>query len=181
MSDSPIPSYIDTRKVFQRREKICGQMDLKRLQTFQECLAEGTDARISVELSFSSNEIRQRLITGKLRAKVQLSCQRCLEPVAIELADDIKLVLLVDETDAAELDPTLDPWIDADYKLDIARLIEEQLILCMPIVSYHPDGDCIEKLNYIAAGSRRIAGAKVDTTENPFSILKSLKEDDGTD
>jgi uncharacterized protein len=181
MSDSPIPSYIDARKVFQRREKITGKMDLERLLTFRECLAEGTDASITVDLSFTSNDSRQRLITGKLRAKVQLSCQRCLEPVAIELADDIKLVLLVDEADVAKLDPTLDPWIDADYKLDIARLVEEQLILCLPIVSYHPNGECVEKLNYEAVGSRRITGAKVDTTENPFSILKSLKKDNGTD
>ena len=38
----------------------------------------------------------------------------------------------------------MDPWICEDHKLDLAEMVEEQLILCMPLVSYHDSGDCVE-------------------------------------
>lgn len=173
MSDSSIPAYADTRKIFQQEENIIGNLDLDRLPRFRETLA-NDQGTVSLDLKFRLVDGKQRLITGSLQAQVNVFCQRCLKPLAIALADDIKLALVKDEEAALRLDAELDPWICEDHKLDLAELIEEQLILCTPLVSYHDTGNCISQKDYVAGE----AATESVTSENPFAVLRSLKDSD---
>ncbi|MBL4581584.1 MAG: DUF177 domain-containing protein [Gammaproteobacteria bacterium] len=176
MSDSSIPAYADSRKIFQQEENISGILDLGRLPRFRKTLA-NDQGSVSLELKFSLSDEKKRLIEGRLQAQVNVFCQRCLKPLAIELADDIKLVLVQDEEAAQRLGADMDPWICEDYKLDLAELVEEQLILCTPIVSYHDSGDCIHQQHYVAGEN----ATENVTNDNPFSVLRSLKESDSSD
>ncbi|MDP6536269.1 MAG: YceD family protein [Gammaproteobacteria bacterium] len=175
MADGPVPAYVDTRKVFLQEAAIEGTVPLERLPRFREILATES-AHVQIELRFSTNESNERLITGKLSAQAHVTCQRCLEPIAIELADEINLALLVSEELSSELDPALEPWICADIKLELAGLVEEQLMLCMPIVNYHPGNDCLDKLDYQIAGDDSQGERQAEEREGPFSVLKQLKE-----
>ena len=181
MSDSSIPAYVDTRKAFQQEGKISGELSLQRLPGFLDSLANEV-GKVQVDLSFDLNESKQRIISGRLRAEVEVICQRCLEPVAISLADDIKLALVKDEAAAQALDADLDPWIFEDYRLDIAPLVEEQLILCMPLVNYHQGGACTDRKNYVAGQQETEGAARSGRAgSNPFSVLESLKKSGQTD
>lgn len=182
MSDSPVPvhvpTYVDTRKVFLQQGPIAGFVALDRLPRFNELLA-SDKGTVSVELHFGSNDSGQQVISGRIRAKVEVTCQRCLEPLGIDLQDDIKLALLKDESKVETLEADLEPWICQDTRLELAELVEEQLMLCMPIVSYHDEAHCGDKLGYTqpdAADTEHGANG----TSNPFSVLKSLKDGDGT-
>jgi uncharacterized protein len=176
MSDSSIPAYADTRKIFQQEDIISGNLGLDRLPRFRKTLANDEGA-VSLELKFTFGEAKERLIAGSLQAQVNVFCQRCLKPLAIALADDIKLALVRDEEAAQRLDAELDPWICEDHKLDLAELVEEQLILCTPIVSYHESGECMNQKGYVAGED----AAESVATENPFAVLKSLKNSDTSD
>ena len=180
MSDSSIPAYADTRKIFLQEGNISGNLDLDRLPRFLKTLANDQGA-VSLELEFTLSDAKERLITGSLQAQVNVFCQRCLKPLAIALADDIKLALVRDEKAALRLGAELDPWICEDHKLDLAELVEEQLILCTPIVSYHESGDCINHRNFVAGAQviDKVAGNA--TNENPFAVLRSLKDSDTSD
>lgn len=180
MSDSSIPAYADTRKIFQQEADISGDIALDRLSRFTKTLANGQGS-VAVELQFRLSDAKERLISGNLQAQVNVSCQRCLKPLAIALADDIKLALVRDEEAALRLNKDLDPWICEDHKLDLAELIEEQLILCTPIVSYHESGDCISQKNYVASASSNDEVTENRPSENPFAVLKSLKDGDASD
>ena len=176
MSDSSIPAYVDTRKIFQQEDIISGNLGLNRLPRFSKTLA-NDQGLVSLELKFTFGEAKERLIAGSLQAQVNVFCQRCLKPLAIALADDIKLALVRDEEAALRLDAKLDPWICEDHKLDLAELIEEQLILCTPIVSYHESGECITQKDYVAGGD----AAESIASESPFAVLRSLKDSDTSD
>ncbi|PCI76499.1 MAG: hypothetical protein COB20_10450 [SAR86 cluster bacterium] len=175
MSDSSIPAYADTRKIFLQEANISGNLDLDRLPRFRKTLA-NDQGSVSLELKFTLSDAKERLISGSLRAKVNVFCQRCLKPLAIALADDIKLALVRDEEAAQRLDAELDPWICEDHKLDLAELVEEQLILCTPIVSYHESGDCISQKDYVAGED----ATESVTSESPFAVLRSLKDSDAS-
>ncbi|MDA0279933.1 MAG: hypothetical protein ACI80L_002261 [Pseudohongiellaceae bacterium] len=176
MSDSSIPAYADTRKIFQQEDIISGNIGLDRLPRFSKTLA-NDQGLVSLELKFTFGEAKERLITGSLQAQVNVFCQRCLKPLAIALADDIKLALVRDEEAALRLDAKLDPWICEDHKLDLAELIEEQLILCTPIVSYHESGECMTQKDYVAGEDATESVA----SESPFAVLRSLKDSDPSD
>ena len=175
MSNSPVPAYVDTRKVFLQQAEIEGTVPLERLARFRESLA--TDvADVQVKLRFSTNQSKQQLISGELAAKVEVTCQRCLEPMPIELADNINLALLSDEALVTRLDPDLDPWICQNTKLDLASVVEEQLMLCMPIVNYHPGENCLDKLGYKVTASETGGSEAGKDAANPFAVLKTLKK-----
>ena len=99
MSDSPLPEYVDARKIFDQEGALSGQIDLTRLDRLTGYLA-GDEAEIKAEVSFSMDDFGRRHITGRIGARLQVECQRCLEPLTIELQDDINLVLVADETAA---------------------------------------------------------------------------------
>jgi len=168
-----LPAYVDTRKVFLQQAEFAGCVDLNRMPRFRECLA-GDEGRVQVQLNFKTIESDQRLISGNLNARVAVTCQRCLDALVIHLADDINLVLLSAEQPAKDLDAALDPWICTGHRLDLASLVEEQLMLCLPVVSYHRDRDCLEQLNF--GGSPQAVEAAAESRESPFSVLKALKE-----
>ncbi len=180
MLDSSIPAYADTRKIFLQEGEIRGNLALERLPRFRQTLANEL-GWVTLELKFSVGDGKQRLITGNLQAEVNVFCQRCLKPLAIALADDINLALVRDEAAAQQLDAELDPWICEDFKLDLAALAEEQLILCTPIVSYHESGNCIDQGKYVAGAPTTVEVGKADAKESPFAVLKSLKESDASD
>jgi len=178
MSDSPVPVYVDTRKIFLQQASIAGFVALERLGRFAETLA-SDKGTVFVELHFATNDSGQQIISGKLHAEVEVVCQRCLEPLGIVLEDDIKLALLKDEAKISSLDEGLDPWICPDNKLELASIVEEQLMLCMPIVSYHDTADCRQKPGYSTEAGKAIENGRNGVT-NPFAVLKTLKKDDGT-
>ncbi|MEQ8954473.1 MAG: YceD family protein [Gammaproteobacteria bacterium] len=176
MSPSPLPAYLDTRKVFTQQVELNGSLDLARMPRLQQALA-GDRAAVQAQFRCSVATDGLRLIEGRVEARVEVACQRCLEPVEIKLEDQISLAVLANEEQAEGLDPALDPWICTDFRLEIAAMVEEQLILCLPVVNYHPDRACLGVTTFGAdeAGTATAGSAR----EHPFAALKALKEKDG--
>ena len=173
MSNARLQEYVDTRKIFQQQGELTGSVALERLAGFRQYLV-NKSGEVEVELNFTVDESSRKIISGNLTASVTLACQRCLEPVDIILQDRIQLVLLSDESQLENLETDLEPWICVDKHLDLASLVDEQLILCLPIVSYHPEGDC--QMGMFGTAKQELenkeAGKK---TKNPFAVLQSLK------
>lgn len=176
MSEGQLPAYVDTRKVFLQEADVAGQVALDRLPRFLKVLV-NDQAAVEVALKFARGIQGRRQITGELTARAQVTCERCLEPVEIQLSESIQLVLLESESEAAALEPEWDPWLSDHYKLQLAELVDEQVILALPIVNLHREKDCIEALGYQQAAEPGEQGAAdTDGAENPFAVLKALKQ-----
>jgi len=100
--------------------------------------------------------------------------------VSIELGDEIKLAVLDSEEQLETLEERWEPWIIEDPKIQLASLVEEQLMLCLPLVSYHPDPNCVEALGYQQPQSAADTEDQEAGAENPFAVLKVLKQNDET-
>ena len=97
-----------------------------------------------------------------------------------QLADAIQLALVESESQIDSLEPRWDPWLVDGPRITIASLLEEQLMLCMPLVNYHPDDRCIEALEYQRQREPREGNNGNRAAQNPFEVLKVLKENDET-
>ncbi|MDA0927349.1 MAG: YceD family protein [Proteobacteria bacterium] len=179
MSGGQIPAYVDARKAFVQETELQGAVDLERLPRFAATLA-SDEADVAVSLRFAKADNGQRTISGHLRVATEVSCQRCLEPMPVAWEDDIALVLLEDESLATRLEPEWDPWVWTEPKLMLAELVEEQLLLSMPVVSYHTDQECADKLGYVPAADTGSEAPKAQK-ESPFAVLKALKKNDSND
>lgn len=174
MTATPLPAYADARKVFAQEAELAGSVAIERLPRFRENLAEG-EAEIAARLDFRKDNSGQQIISGELEARVPVQCQRCLEPVEIALREPVKLALVQTEAQAKALPAELDPWLSEDFRLDLARLVEEQLLLALPIVSYHPEASC-KPADFHQEDPE--AEPEEAPRPNPFAILESLKKSD---
>lgn len=78
-----------------------------------------------------------------VKADVEMYCQRCLKPVSVTVDSDRLLYLAASEADADRLETALaDEDIDvivAGQNLDLAGVVEDEVLLALPIVPMHAD------------------------------------------
>lgn len=99
-------------------------------------------------------------VTGVL----DLICQRCLAGYAFDLKSNSLLVLEnADDAPVAEDDAT--ESIPASSALDVEALVEDEVILALPMAPRHPEGKCATR---VADGS--------DENVHPFAALAKLKK-----
>lgn len=104
---------------------------------------------------------------------VWLTCQRCLQPLAESLVVDRRLRFVRDEAQAEALDAESEDDVLAMPRwLDARELIEDELLLALPLVPRH--GQCPQALPMSVEADEGPADA-ADERPNPFAVLKSLK------
>lgn len=104
------------------------------------------------------------------RACVQLQCQRCLQPMLQTLALERRLRFVRDEDEAARLDEdSEDDVLALPPRLDLPALLEDELILALPLVPRHEH--CPEPLPL----PDQLPAADEETTPHPFAALAALR------
>lgn len=129
-----------------------------------------SDSEVKVALEFGVDEEKHRVISGQALCALTVTCQRCLEPVEVNLEAGINLAIVWDEERAKQLPRTLDPLILPEGPADLYQIIEDELLLNLPMVSYH-DEDCIEQTSF----GDEVAVAEAAPSKNPFQVLEQLK------
>lgn len=176
---APLPTRLDASKVFRQNVTIEGSLRLAELARLGEYLAD-EQGTIVVKLTFDKDEAGYRRIHGVVRADVNVICQRCLLPMTLRLEEPLLLALVTSEETARQLPENVDPWLMApdDDTLVTADIVEDQLILAMPIVALHTqcsaDSVARQKLEELQEASDT---ASDDRTQNPFAVLARLKSD----
>lgn len=119
-------------------------------------------------------EIRIRL---QARATVWQTCQRCLEPVAEALEIDRTVRFVPGEDEAARMDEEGEEDVLAlTRSLDLPALLEDELILALPLVPCHVA--CPHPLHVPRALADEATEAPEHEdrpAEHPFAVLKSLR------
>jgi uncharacterized protein len=158
--------FIDSLEFAKNGQQINGEVSLAELPRLADVLGDtrgalgytvqgGVDKQVGSWLGVS--------VTGTCR----LQCQRCLGT----LEHEIKLVTRLLLRDQASLDALEDDEDEfdsvlADKRLDVVSLLEEEILLSLPIAPKHEFGQC------------RPAGGSNQTqadSNNPFAVLEKLK------
>jgi uncharacterized protein len=151
-----------------------GEIALSELKRLGEFLhpADGTEVsgKVLLDFGFSRNEFDIPMITGHLQTRLGLECQRCLQPLELPLELDFRL--MIDASDELLRNSSEDTLYSVDGFVDIAEVVEDELILALPLVAMHEDTACNE--NWQASGSNSDGAEK----ENPFAVLQQLKTTD---
>jgi uncharacterized protein len=104
-------------------------------------------------------------------ADLVLTCQRCLGPMQRKLSMESNLVFA--DEGAPELPGGFEAVGGDPRKLDLAALVEDELLLGLPLIPHHEPGeDC--GLATAAAGAADEPAAEEPAMRRPFAGLKDL-------
>ena len=114
-------------------------------------------------------------LSFKLTGDVWLTCQRCLQPVAIDLTDDYDIALLDNESQVRLINEEQDYLLldeviteqSPERLLPLKKLVEDEILLKTPMAPKHDDCEMtVEQFGEIP---------EEEESENPFAALASLK------
>ena len=102
--------------------------------------------------------------------EVTLECQRCLQPMRIPLRAERRIFFVDGEDTAAALDAqSEDDVLALAPAFDLAELIEDELLLALPLVPRHEH--CPEPLPRAWVED----DPAIEPADNPFAVLAALK------
>jgi len=109
-------------------------------------------------------------LKGLARALIRLTCQRCLQPLALELEVDLDLVPVTCADEAKDLPSDREPLVvPVDGRVRVSDLLEDEFILGLPIVAHHDDGGCTGQLP-----GRNDSDTKDTSRQRPFADLAEI-------
>jgi uncharacterized protein len=129
-------SLRDLESLADRGVTLNGELTVGKLTRLKSLLH--TDAgSVSATLRFGQRKDGWLAVGLDYRAAVQLVCQRCLEPYWHEL-DDHANVVVADEASLPATTPAgFEPFELVEGRLQPAELIEDELIVAIPLVPKH--------------------------------------------
>jgi uncharacterized protein len=128
-----------------------GHVALAALPRLQDLLY-GNDGALSYTLAGGSDRRQRPQLRLEVSAVLTLSCSRCLAALRHELRLDTTLLLVQPGSPPADDgEPDAPEWIEAGRDLDLLQLLEDEILLGLPIAVRHADGAC-EKAVGAAAG-----------------------------
>lgn len=163
MSEQPV---INGLEFAQRGEALRGEVPVAELQRARDLLSSG-EGVVHYELSGRIDEAGKPVLRLELAGRFRMVCQRCLEEMDYPLALETELELVADERSLKPIEEEGESadMVVADKEMDVASLVEEEIILGMPMSPRHPEGQC--------GGA---AAAPAESKANPFAALAALKK-----
>lgn len=104
----------------------------------------GTDPDAQIDLQFGRDSRGYRTISGSITMNVSLICQRCNQLLTLRLSIEPLLALVRNDAQAKSLPDDYEPCIVEGDFFPIADLVEEELLLALPMVPKHDDVQCHE-------------------------------------
>lgn len=166
-----LPKKVEPRKLVHLGATFEGRVDACDLPMLAEAV-HSIDS-VSANIAFGIDDRSKMVVDGQIVAEVSLDCQRCLDPLSNQVVNaELHVAVVKDEDQAKDLPGDLDPWIVADSEADLVALIEEELLLSLPVVAYH-DFECIDS-TMLSAGEEE--SSSVSEKASPFDVLAQLKK-----
>lgn len=163
----PLPRQVDPRKLVGQGVRFSGPVPTLHMARLAGAVVSAADIA-EAELDFGRDDEGRAVVRGRVELSVELECQRCLRPLAHHLAGEVALGIVWDLDGAKALPRQLEPWVVESESGDLYDMVEDELLLTLPIAAYHDTDECRASGSYST-------GEVSDSAENPFGILAQLK------
>jgi len=162
---------IDPASFARDRARLTGSVAAAALPRLAEQL-DDAGSSIQYEVAGFLDDRGRSALRLKLVGMLELRCQRCLGalPIRIDAQRDIVLVPGADEFAPFDDEDESTDIIPAVARLDLRALLEDEVLLCLPVAPRHAEGEC-------RAGAPAVeAAAEVKPAPaSPFAVLAKLK------
>jgi len=160
---SELPDRVDPFRLCDGAQSFEGRLKLAEMPRLSEALV-SNDGAVSYRIDCDRDERRRARLRGSVDAELAVVCQRCMGPMRLPVHVEFQLAVVTGQDEAT---------------LSLASVIEDELILALPVAPLHPIEECSED-----PADWSLTDIEPDTVlqrENPFAVLagiKSPKKDD---
>ncbi len=170
-----LPTLIDPRKLANQGIVLEGQFHVKHLPRLAAAVTD-IETPLSALVKFGIDESRAKVASGTLSVSVLAQCQRCLNPVTVALSTDFAAQVIWSEDQLVNVPSDREPWIVVDKMASLNELLEDEILLALPLVNYHEDGMCTGDTFLSEDGRSNKEKDDEIVADNPFNILQQLKK-----
>ena len=155
---------IHPERIADKPQVFAGAASLDDLPRLAEALANG-DCELRYRVTARLDRERRKVVSCIIEGFVFLTCQTTLEAFRHAIYIDDRLVLVDDESRLPPIEEESDAedFLVADAPLDVLDLVEDAVLLALPMVPRKP-------------GVEEVKRADKDAKESPFAALASLKK-----
>lgn len=164
-----LPEFLDFTRIADKGDEIQGKWPISELPRLKELLVKDT-GDIEVRMDFGHHG-RLRTVTGNISGLLKVICQRCMQPMDLELNTEFKLAMVQTEEQADKLPDEFEPLLVDEDKMSVPQMLEEELLLAIPLVAMH-DTECSDFI--VKQKQWQAENESQQEKENPFSVLKDL-------
>ena len=174
MANVKLPKKIDPIKSAQKRSSYDGIYFAHEMKRFTSAVASAQD-EVPVKVEFLKDAQGLTLFKGEMASDVQLICQRCNQLLDHSVQTEYCYTPVQGHEQTDQLPDAYEPVQVNDHgEIDLLQIIEDEIILALPLVAMHDEQDCKRQSDKMSFG-------KVEPAEerpNPFAVLKELKRDE---
>ncbi|GAA4862658.1 YceD family protein [Luteimonas vadosa] len=167
-----VPEVVDAWRMVAARRGFEGRLPLASLSRLRDALVDA-EGEVEYSLQFDRDALQVPYVELRIEACLPLQCQRSLQRFLLPVVLTQRLGLLREGGDA-EADEAALPegyealQVAADGELRPAELVEDELILAVPVVPVDPASESVERDWPVQPDEEMRA--------NPFSALAALKK-----
>lgn len=166
MTKQSIPLQVYPSKLADRGAAFEEQWPIERFTRLCAVLAD-TSGSVEIKLAFK-RENDNIIVTCALATQAKLICQRCLTALTASL--DVARTYQVVQEELPQMQLAYEPLEVPDQMLDVLALLEDELLLALPIVPMHAQEQCAVDL-VVTGRSVQEEPAAI----SPFQVLAQFK------
>lgn len=166
-----LPQYVQPARLAETGGVIRGSLRVAEMSRLAEILHD-TEGTVDVDLEFGIDEVGTRYIRGHLRTVLHLTCQRCLQALVSPLDVPVSLGLGIPGR-SGDLPERYEVLALEEPNLELAELVEDELMLALPVVPMHAVDECEYDSGVIAVPEEDHEDAAAER-QRPFKDLAGL-------
>jgi uncharacterized protein len=140
-----IPLRVKASQAVARREAFAGSVPLAKLPRLAASLAQSAGT-LQVELQATRDEEGREWLHGEIRGRLPLTCQRGLHDFDWTCDVALSLALVESEAEEDKLLKETESYLVEDDELPLRDLVEEEVLLALPMMPRCEDPDCVKRL-----------------------------------
>ena len=166
LMSATLPAVVDVWRMVSARRQFEGSLPLSAFARLRDSLLDA-EGEVRYALEFGRDAGNQAFVEVRADAELPLLCQRTLERYLHRIRLVQQLGLVTSEAQESALPEHMEPLLVPESgELQPADLVEDELILALPVVPMNPDSTLPDAYRH----------EEEEDKQNPFGVLSALKD-----
>jgi uncharacterized protein len=169
-----LPDWVDPARLALQAREIKGFLPVAQMPRLVAALTD-SGGEATASFRFAHVEGQRDRVSGRVEARLHVTCQRCLAPLDLEVDHTFEARLVSSDAELAAVPDREDAvWVEP-RGLSLHALLEDELLLSLPVVALHGKGSTCADAARREFAPEEMTDARREADDNPFAALKALK------